>query len=243
MTTSWRRARGSDGGVLNPLLLAALLRSCGGGTLPPLLERAQVALIAQESGGDSWAIHDDNSGVAYYPRTYAQAVATARTLVAHDRAIGGRGVDVGLTQIDDENFRRYNLSSATALDPCASIRASSAILAKTYADETRYVALETTDRAVISAVALDRTLEVYNSGRPEGDYQYTRDVLTQMSSRYVAIATGALAGEQPAQLSAAWRFVRLGGGDRATTVTRNSQRFAGDDADDVFSTPNGGHNG
>lgn len=169
--------------MLNALTLAALLHACAA-PLPAPLDRAQVGVILVESGGDAWAMHDNNTKRSYYPRTFDQAVALEQALIAGDEAIHGRGIDVGIAQVNSHNFAEYGLSPVRALHACDNIAASSKMLSGTYADEES--SLAAAPRPLRDYLALDRTLQIYNSGRSSGDAGYTLNVESAAQSQYVA---------------------------------------------------------
>ena len=159
--------------ILSALALASVLRSCALRE-PQLLASAQVGVVEVESGAHPYALHDNNTGRSFYPADYASALALANDLIAADIAIDGRGIDVGLAQIDSHNFSRYGLTAATALQPCRNVAVSSDMLDSTYADELQ--ALRPLAASLREYVALDRTLETYNSGVAYGAPSYTAKV-------------------------------------------------------------------
>lgn len=168
--------------MLAPLTLALAISRCTVAE-PPLLRAAQVGVVDVESTGHAWAIHDDNDGIGYYPTSYAAAVALATRLVAHDRAIHGRGVDLGIAQIDDANLTRYGLTIASALLACPNLHASSIMLTRIYGEEQ--AALANVPDPQRSWAALDRTLRVYNSGSAHGPIEYTVAVEAALEGHYV----------------------------------------------------------
>ena len=159
--------------ILSALALASVLRSCALREPQPLAS-AQVGVVEVESGAHPYALHDDNTGRSFYPADYTSALALANDLIAADTAIDGRGIDVGLAQINSHNFARYGLTAATALQPCRNVAVSSSMLDSTYTDELQ--ALQPLAVSLRAYVALDRTLETYNSGVAYGAPRYTAEV-------------------------------------------------------------------
>lgn len=79
-------------------------------------------------------------------------------------------VDVGIAQVDTENFTAYGLSPANAFDACTNLRAGSEILT---ADYRRAVATYGPGQ-----IALYHAFEAYNSGRLPGDAGYANRILS-----------------------------------------------------------------
>jgi len=85
------------------------------------------AIARTESGFNPYAIGVVGGHLARQPRDSEEAVATARALEAR-----GINFSVGLGQVNRFNFARYGLTYETAFDPCANLRAGSAILYDCY---------------------------------------------------------------------------------------------------------------
>lgn len=85
------------------------------------------AVVRTESGFNPYAIGVVGGHLARQPRILAEAVATAH-------ALGARGISfsVGMAQVNRFNLVRYGLTYETAFDPCANLRAGSAILRDCY---------------------------------------------------------------------------------------------------------------
>jgi type IV secretion system protein VirB1 len=108
------------------------------------------ALVAVESGFNPHAIGVVGGVLDRQPRNRAEALATAQDLQAK-----GWNFSVGLAQINARNFERLGLTVATALDPCANLRAMQTVLG------------ECLDRSAVSApeqTALRQALSCYYSG-------------------------------------------------------------------------------
>jgi type IV secretion system protein VirB1 len=85
------------------------------------------AVVRTESGFNPYAIGVVGGHLARQPRDSEEAVATARALEAR-----GINFSVGLGQVNRFNLARYGLTYETAFDPCANLRAGSAILRDCY---------------------------------------------------------------------------------------------------------------
>ena len=115
-------------------------------------------IAEQESALRPHAIRDERTGESLFPATHAEAVR-----IATERDAQGRTLGLGLMQITHRsNWARHGLTIATALDPCASLRAGAA----------HY------DRDV-RAAAMSR----YNSGRLDGAPGYAAAVMRRVAAR------------------------------------------------------------
>lgn len=171
--------------MIDAMTLATLLHVCAQ-PLPAPLDLAEIGVVSVESGTDAWAMHDNNTGRSYYPKTFPAALRLEADLIASDEAIGGRGIDVGIAQIDSHNFKKYGLTQERALHACDNLEVSAQMLASTYDDELH--ALITLPYDVRQYAALDRTLQIYNSGQSTGDDRYTVAVETAAQSVYASAA-------------------------------------------------------
>ena len=81
------------------------------------------ALVATESGFNPHAIGVVGGQLDRQPRTRAEALATAEHLKAK-----GWNFSVGLAQINQKNFERLGLTTASAFDPCENLRAMQRVL-------------------------------------------------------------------------------------------------------------------
>jgi type IV secretion system protein VirB1 len=94
------------------------------GSCQSAVDAATIAGIVQhESGREPFALHDNTAARSYFPEAKPDAYRLAAALIT-----AGHSVDVGLSQINTANFAWLGLSLATALDPCANIRASATVL-------------------------------------------------------------------------------------------------------------------
>jgi len=125
-----------------------------------------LRVIAVESGGDPFVIHDNSEGVTYRAGDLHGAVGTATVLIALKHRI-----DVGLMQINYEAWLRpTHFSLGEAFDPCTNVRLGSIILSANYA--------RALTRSGDSQEALYRALSAYNSGSDTSALSYARKVLS-----------------------------------------------------------------
>ena len=141
------------------LTLAAL---CG-----PLVDPAvTLRVIAVESAGHAYAIHDNTTGVSQTFATAAGAEGIADVLLK-----AGHRIDLGLMQISyDVWLRPTGFAVSRALDPCTNIRLGTSILSANYAHALK--------RSGTTVEALTRALSEYNSGSETRSWRYAVQVLT-----------------------------------------------------------------
>ncbi len=132
---------------------------------PNLSSSTLEAVARTESNLDPWNLHDDTTGETYEPDNLSYA-----TLIADRWIARGDSVDIGLMQINSQNFKALELTPRTALDPCVSLASGAAVL------RAAYVGGDTqADQQVALLIALSR----YNTGTPfEGIMNgYARNVM------------------------------------------------------------------
>jgi type IV secretion system protein VirB1 len=142
--------------------LLSLVLACS-----PLVDpETTLRVIAVESSGHPYAIHDNTDGKSYNAGNGAQAVQFATTLIR-----AGHRVDLGLMQINYETWLRpTHFSLNSAFDPCINIRLGTTILSANYARALQ--------RSTTESVALWRALSAYNSGSESRSHGYAEQVLT-----------------------------------------------------------------
>ena len=86
---------------------------------PQVAPETIVAFAHTESRMNPLALYDNTSKESYAPGTAAAAAALAKTLL--DK---GHSIDVGLMQINSQNFRLTGLDAVSAFDPAQSIQAA-----------------------------------------------------------------------------------------------------------------------
>jgi type IV secretion system protein VirB1 len=103
--------------------LITLIATCA----PMVAPTAMKAIVLEESRGHPYAIHDGKTHRAIFPKTRAEAVATARRLIA-----GGSRIDAGLAQINSENWGWLGLDAESVFDPCTNLNAGERVLLGAY---------------------------------------------------------------------------------------------------------------
>lgn len=189
---------------IRPPVLAALIRGCATWlndegqpvALSPRLAAAFVGLIEVESSGHAWAIDDDNGRRGYEPDgDFDSAVSQAATIIARNAQRYGESnvrVDLGLTQIDYMNFAKYHVTVPEIMHPCKNIEVGARMLSELFNDEDEALHQQGVQDPQRFWIALDRTLETYNSGSATGNPTYTRNIETAMRGPFVAQTLQAL---------------------------------------------------
>jgi type IV secretion system protein VirB1 len=146
------------------LLTLAVL--CG-----PLVDPSTtLRVIAVESAGHSYAIHDNTNSKTYEAASSRGAAAVATILLR-----AGHRIDIGLMQINyDAWLRPSRFSIEQAFNPCTNIRLGTTILSANYAHAL--------GRSSTSREALYRALSQYNSGSESASWDYAELVLTGRTS-------------------------------------------------------------
>ena len=137
--------RGAGHGA--PTTERALLKRCA----PKVSPVTMAALVAQESGGDPYALDDDSTHIVYHPVSYAGAARLAVQLIS-----AGHSVDLGLAQVNSGWLAPLRLTAAEVLEPCENLRAGSLILLRAWRAAG----------AGPRAGRLARALAIYHSGNP-----------------------------------------------------------------------------
>ena len=131
----------------------ALLERCA----PQVSPVTMAALVAQESGGDPYALDDDSTHIVYHPVSYAGATRLAAQLIG-----AGHSVDLGLAQVNSGWLAPLRLTAAEVLEPCENLRAGSLILLRAW----RAAGAGPVPGAPPRAKRLARALAIYHSGNP-----------------------------------------------------------------------------
>lgn len=139
---------------------AALAQTCA----PHVDVTTLAALVRVESGFNPYAIGVVGAHLQSQPRSYAEAVATARALAAR-----GYNFSVGLGQVNVRNLARVGESLVTIFEPCRNLRASSAILQQCFVRSSAHVAQTT--RTMDPQRALRDALSCYYSGNFQTGYR------------------------------------------------------------------------
>lgn len=123
-----------------------------------------AALVRVESGGNPLAMWNNSTRSMVIPANRAQAVRYLQSAMA-----AGQKVDVGIAQVDTQNFASYGITPQTAFDACTNLRVGAEILR---ADWQRAFAAGYSGQP-----ALYHAFEAYNSGRLWGDAAYANRIL------------------------------------------------------------------
>jgi len=147
---------------MDDLAFLDLAQACA----PAVHGRTAHALVATESGFNPHAIGVVGGQLDRQPRTHAEALATAQHLQAT-----GWNFSVGLAQINQKNFERLGLTTASALEPCQNLRAMQTVL-------TECLARAGPD--TLPQAALRQALSCYYSGSPVTGFRhgYVQKVIT-----------------------------------------------------------------
>ena len=140
-----------------------------------------AAIVQVESGGRPLVILDNATGRDYNPASVQQGVRVIGRLLAE----GHRQLDVGIAQVDTENFATYGLTPASALNACTNIRVGAKILEAAYRQSAATYGQGQT--------ALYHAFEAYNSGRLIGDPGYANKILSAAGIPVMVRGGGALA--------------------------------------------------
>jgi len=151
--------------------LSPLISQCGPGVDPA----TTAAIIHVESGGNSFAIHDNTTGTTYRPLDKTEAIVTSARLLR-----AGHSIDLGLMQINSTHITAYRvidpaITLADLFDPCENITAGTRILADFY---RRYHRLSAAPH-----ITLLKALSGYNTGHPYTGKEYLNRILEAAGSR------------------------------------------------------------
>lgn len=173
VNTNLVSAPGAIAATLSKSNFMHLAVRCAPSVPPQILE----AVAETESGLDPYALHDDTTGTRERAASLAAAEADAAQWMQR-----GDFIDVGLMQINSENFQALGLTLRMALDSCDSMRAGAAVLQAAYGGGKTPA-----EREVALLIALSR----YNTGTPfRGILNgYARTVLTNVKTDDVPIET------------------------------------------------------
>jgi type IV secretion system protein VirB1 len=146
--------------------LLSLAVLCG-----PLVDpQMTLRVIAVESQGHAFAVHDNTTAQHYYPETLQEALHLSTRLIET-----GHHLDLGLMQINYEAWLRPTaFPIQRALDPCTNIALGTTILSADYT--------QALSRSPTLNDALLRSLSLYNSGTEWRSLSYARVVLTGHAS-------------------------------------------------------------
>lgn len=150
------------------MLPMILLASCA-----PLVDPVTMSAVVQnESGGNSLAIHDNATGKSYSPKSMADAVTLATKLISSQHS-----VDLGLAQINSKNLQWVGMTVEQSFDACSNLQASQQVLV---------------DAHKRSGGDLQKTLQIYNTGKTAGS-KYASRVYGKAGVVVPAIPGGSMA--------------------------------------------------
>jgi hypothetical protein len=155
-----------------------------------------AAIVSVESGGNPYAIDDDDAHKSYMLGSRDDAVRIANNLVAI-----GHNFDAGIAQINSANFAAEGLTTDSVFDVCKNLHAGADILGSAYSrtSATQWLGHAPTTLAESHAqeqLALYHAFSTYNSGDPLRSLAYARSVVAAASGR--AFEEGLLARYLPA---------------------------------------------
>lgn len=166
--------------MIASLTLSALLGSCA----PSVSADTMRAIVAVESGGNPYAIHDNTTRQAYLPRSRAQAESLLAVLRSHN-------LDVGIAQVNAAWFPTFGVAAPQMLDPCRNLRIGSIILARAY---------RTADASFPQPqAALWHAISVYNTGSLYAGAGYVAEVVNAALSPPI-VPSIALLTSSPAEM-------------------------------------------
>lgn len=129
--------------------ITALALQCA----PQVNLQTMKAIVKQESSFNPYAIGVVGSRLKRQPTNLAEAVATAKMLLAN-----GWNFSLGLTQVNVHNLGKYNLTLETAFEPCANLRAGAGIFEECF------------DRAMLSVNDKQKAIRLGLSCYFSGDF-------------------------------------------------------------------------
>jgi type IV secretion system protein VirB1 len=144
--------------MIAPLTFAALLNSCA----PSVAADTMRAIIAVESDGNPYAIHDNTTRRAYFPRSLMQAEELLVGLHSHN-------LDVGIAQVNAGWFPTFGVTARQMLEPCRNLRIGSVILVRAYREANA------TFRK--PRLALWHAISAYNTGSLYAGASYVAEVI------------------------------------------------------------------
>lgn len=108
-------------------------------------------VISVESGGNELAININGGKLSVKPKNKEELINIAKSAIKQ-----GYSVDIGLMQINSNNFKALGYTLEELVDPCNNIKAGSLIL--------RYAYLKSTETLGEGQEALQQALSIYNTG-------------------------------------------------------------------------------
>lgn len=131
---------------------SALVAQCS----PSVPLAVASSIVRAESGFNPYAINVNNSKPIKQPRSYANAVATAKRLL-----VAGKSLDLGIAQINSKNLKWLKLSVEQAFKPCHNLKAM----------QTVYLACNKKAGKRGYGTRMQRTLSCYNTGNVRNGFR------------------------------------------------------------------------
>ncbi|WP_437559523.1 lytic transglycosylase domain-containing protein [Acidithiobacillus sulfuriphilus] len=131
---------------------------------PMVAPSTMAAIVRAESGGNPLAMWNNTTRQRIRPPNLSSAVAYLLAAMA-----AGQRVDVGIAQVDTQNFAAFGLTPKTAFNACANLRVGAEILRANW-QQALHAGLR-------GQPALYHAFEAYNSGRLWGDAIYANRIL------------------------------------------------------------------
>jgi type IV secretion system protein VirB1 len=161
---------------------------------PMIHVQTMRGLVKTESGFNPFAIGVVNGRLERQPRNLSEAVATVKILEAK-----GYNYSVGYAQVNRSNFKRYGLTTTSAFQPCANLRAGGLILSSCFVSAKGKF---NSDQAALRAA-----LSCYYSGnfttglRPDfaGQPSYVEKVVSNATGKAIPVHRGAEKNNKPAR--------------------------------------------
>lgn len=147
-----------------------LIQACS----PQMQLPVAQAIIKSESSFNQFAIGINNGKAIRQPRSYREAVATAKSLLAN-----GANIDMGYSQINSSNLRWLGLSVEQVFDPCHNLKAMQTIYLRCYdkAGETGY------------GTRMQRAFSCYNTGNTTRGF--SNGYVNKVTKNFNALVGGA----------------------------------------------------
>ncbi len=168
--------------MLQAFALTALLHACA----PSVMPDTMGAIIAVESHGDPYAIHDNTTKRAYFPRSRAEAQA----ILAAARK---DNVDVGISQVNVGWFTTFGVTAREMLEPCRNVQVGSVVLTRAYRVAT---ASFPQPRA-----ALWHAISMYNTGSLYAGATYVQQVVDAAKVQPIVPSIALLTPGAPSELT------------------------------------------
>lgn len=140
-----------------PIIADAQLIEMSKRCSPAVSPKTMLVLIKTESRGNNIALGVNGARLRKQPANESQAVEWVRYLNKNNY-----NFDIGLTQVNIANVRKYKLKPEDLLDPCTNIKVGGDILTKNY--------IQASKKTKDPQIALRQALSSYNTGNQKSGY-------------------------------------------------------------------------